>query len=145
MSIRPAHLRLLALALLLPALTGCEQLVAQLGLPDPKKEAAAAEAEGKAIGGACRHSGQALADCYALNPAAAKASIFAGWREMNDYMTQNHLEIVPSRTPTAGLVLPTPKTEAPKAESHAETAPGTPPAEEAEASPRRRLRRQAHS
>lgn len=140
----PSVSRRLALcALLLPLLTGCEQLVAQLGLPDPKKEAAAAEAEGRAVGSACRQSGRSLEDCYALNAGASKASVFAGWREMNDYMTQNNLEIVPSRLPTAGLVLPGPKAPGPKAEEHADAAHGA-PAEEppaAEERPRRRPRR----
>ena len=40
-------------------LAGCEQL----GIEDPAKVAEAREAEGKAIGGACRHSGRALEDC----------------------------------------------------------------------------------
>ncbi|HSB98656.1 MAG TPA: hypothetical protein VLE45_01995, partial [Burkholderiaceae bacterium] len=46
-------------------------------------EAAAArrEADGKAIGGACRHAGRAIEDCYLLNRRADKAAIYAGWRE----------------------------------------------------------------
>ena len=39
-------------ATLLVLLAGCEML----GIPDPAKEAAAKEAEGKAIGSACRQS-----------------------------------------------------------------------------------------
>jgi hypothetical protein len=129
------------LVLLLPLLAGCEQLEAQLGLPNPQKEAAAMEAEGKAIGSACRHSGRALEDCYVLNPGAVKAAVFAGWRDMNDYMIQNKLEVVPSQLPAAALALPKPKSAA-KAEEHAEAAP--PPAHEpaeGEQTPRRRLRR----
>ena len=86
--------RLVPLMLLL-ALTACERTTELLGLPDPKKEEAAAEAEAKAIGGACRHAGRALEDCYALNPKAQKAAIFSGWREMNDYMTEHHIQTVP--------------------------------------------------
>lgn len=71
-------------------LTGCEQL----GFTDPAKLAAAREAEGKAIGGACRHSGRALEDCYALNPKAMKSAIFAGWRDMDGYMRENKIEVV---------------------------------------------------
>jgi hypothetical protein len=78
-------------------LAGCDQLGALLELPDPQKEAAAIEAEGKAIGGACRHSGRALEDCYAMNPKAQKAAVFSGWREMNDYMMQNNMQSVPPR------------------------------------------------
>jgi hypothetical protein len=59
-------------------------------------EAAAArrEADGKAIGGACRHAGRAIEDCYLLNRRADKAAVFAGWREMNDYMRENKIEAV---------------------------------------------------
>lgn len=73
-------------------LAGCEQL-AEL---DGSK---AAEADGKAVGGACRHAGRALEDCYALNEKAAKAAVFNGWREMNDYMTQNKIDVVPPQMP----------------------------------------------
>ncbi|MFN6961410.1 MAG: hypothetical protein ACK4N6_04140 [Rhodocyclaceae bacterium] len=78
-------------------LAGCEQL----GIPDPAKVEAAREAEGKAIGGACRHSGRALEDCYRLNPKASKAAIYAGWRDMDAYMRENNIEIVPSSTAPA--------------------------------------------
>ena len=47
----------------------------------PEKIAAAREADGRAIGGACRHAGRAIEDCYALNKKADKAAVFAGWRE----------------------------------------------------------------
>lgn len=87
--------RLIPLFLLL-SLGGCEQLSNALDLPDSRKTAALAEAEGKAIGGACRHAGRSIEDCYALNAKAQKAAIFAGWREMNDYMMQNNLQTVPS-------------------------------------------------
>jgi hypothetical protein len=78
------------LLLLVSLLAGCDRL----GLPDPAKEAEAKDAEGKAIGSACRQSGRALEDCFALNPSAIKASIFSGWRDMNDYMQQNKIEVV---------------------------------------------------
>jgi len=59
-------------------------------------EAAAArrEGDGKAIGGACRHAGRAIEDCYTLNRRADKSAVYAGWREMNDYMRENKLEPV---------------------------------------------------
>lgn len=138
----PLHSRLLPLLLALPLLAGCEQMAAQLGLPNPQQEAAAAEAEGKAVGSGCRQSGRALEDCYVLNPGAAKAAVFAGWREMNDYMMQNKLEVVPAQLAAAGLLLPKAKPEAPKAEEH-DKAAADHPAEEpaAEETPRRRLRR----
>lgn len=72
---------------------GCERL----GIPDPAKAAAEREAEGKAIGAACRHTGRSLEDCYGLNERALKAAVFSGWREMNDYMVSNKMETVPSK------------------------------------------------
>jgi hypothetical protein len=90
------------LLLLFPLLTGCEMLYDLLEIPDPKKKAAAVEAEGKAVGSACRHAGRSLEDCYQLNPGAQKAAVFAGWREMNDYMLENNLEVVPSKIPLPG-------------------------------------------
>lgn len=71
---------------------GCEQL----GIDDPAKIAAARDAEGRAIGGACRHSGRALEDCYKLNSKAAKAAIYAGWRDMDAYMRENNITTVPA-------------------------------------------------
>lgn len=63
-------------------------------------QAARKEAEGKAVGGACRHVGRAIEDCFALNKRADKAAIFAGWREMNDYMRDNKVETaVPQSVP----------------------------------------------
>lgn len=56
--------------------------------------AARREADGKAIGGACRHAGRAIEDCYLLNRRADKSAVYAGWREMNDYMRENKLEPV---------------------------------------------------
>ena len=38
---------------------------------------------------------RAIEDCYVLNPKAQKAAIYAGWREMDDYMRENKLEPVP--------------------------------------------------
>jgi len=84
---RRALLSLSLLASLL-VLAGCEQL----GIEDPAKVMAAKEAEGKAIGSACRHAMRAIEDCYTLNPKAHKASVFNGWKEMDEYMRENKLE-----------------------------------------------------
>lgn len=81
--------RLLPL-LLLTLVAGCDML----GIESPEKVAANREADGKAIGGACRHAGRAIEDCYALNKKADRAAVFAGWREMNDYMRENQLQEV---------------------------------------------------
>jgi len=76
--------------LLITLLAGCDLL----GIESPEKVAASREADGKAIGGACRHAGRAIEDCYALNRKADRAAVFAGWREMNDYMRENKIEEV---------------------------------------------------
>ena len=89
---------LLAVALLL---SGCDQMKERAGFPDP----ATVEAEGKAIGGACRHAGRGLEDCYRLNPAATKSAIYAGWKEMTEYMAKNNIEAV---MPTIAPDLPAP-------------------------------------
>jgi hypothetical protein len=95
-------LRACALALLAAGLlSACDQL----GIEDPAKIQAAKEAEGKAIGSACRQAARAIEDCYTLNPKALKAAIFAGWREMDEYMRENKLEpvipVIPRPSPAA--------------------------------------------
>ncbi len=78
-------------------LSGCDMLLEALEIPNPAKEQAQQITEGKAVGSACRHAGRSLEDCYLLNPESPKSAIFAGWREMNDYMLEHGLEIVPSQ------------------------------------------------
>ena len=75
-------------------LAGCDMIGGALGIELPEKVAAARDAEGKAIGGACRHAGRAIEDCYTMNKKADKAAVFAGWRDMNDYMRENKIEPV---------------------------------------------------
>jgi hypothetical protein len=86
----PYRATLLAALLLL---AGCDVPIPGLG-PDPR--ALQREAEAKAIGGACRHALRGLEDCFTLNPKAAKAQVFAGWKEMDQYMRENKLEGTPS-------------------------------------------------
>jgi len=84
-------MRRLALApLILALLAGCDLL----GIDAPEKIAAARDADGRAVGGACRHAGRAIEDCYALNKKADRAAVFAGWRDMNDYMRENKIDAV---------------------------------------------------
>lgn len=87
-----SHLRkLVALAGVALLLAGCD-LVAMLdeqGKVDAKREA-----EGRAVGSACRHSGRALEECYERSPKTSKAAIFAGWRDMDAYMRENNISIV---------------------------------------------------
>jgi len=89
-----------------------------LGIESASALAERKAAEGKAIGAACRHAGRAIEDCYALNKRADKAGIFAGWREMNDYMRENNIEVVQPKLQTELAARP--------AEEDAE--PASPPA-----------------
>jgi predicted transcriptional regulator len=85
-----SRLALTILMLSTALLAGCEML----GIESPEKVAAARDAEGRAVGGACRHAGRAIEDCYVMNRKADKAAVFAGWRDMNDYMRENNMEAV---------------------------------------------------
>lgn len=87
---RSANSLLLFAALLAAPLAGCDLLQGE----DPAKVAAAKEADSKAIGAACRHSGRALEDCYVMNPKALRASVYAGWLEMDGYMRDNKIPAV---------------------------------------------------
>ncbi|MFL6626428.1 MAG: hypothetical protein ACJ8IK_11860 [Burkholderiaceae bacterium] len=87
--------RLLPLLAIPFVLAGCDQL----GLEPASVTAARVEADGKAVGAACRHGGRAIEDCFTLNKRVDKAAIYAGWREMDDYMRENKLEAV---APTLG-------------------------------------------
>ena len=81
------------LALLIAAplwLAGCDAL----GLEPASAVAARKDAEGRAVGAACRHAARAIEQCYAMNKRADKGAVFAGWREMNDYMRENNIEAV---------------------------------------------------
>ena len=72
---------LLAMSLGL-ALAGCDQLNDQINKP---------ARDAKATGAGCRLSGRSLEDCYKRNPRAARAEVYAGWKEMNDYMAKQKL------------------------------------------------------
>ena len=84
--------------LLMLGLSACDQL----GIETPEKINQRQEAEGKAVGAACRHAGRAIEDCYTLNPNANKAAAFEGWKEMNDYMRENKIEVVAPTIPVGG-------------------------------------------
>jgi len=78
------RLLIVSITLLLAA---CE--IPGLG-PDPR--IAQREADGKAIGGACRHALRGIEDCYKLNEKALKTAVFEGWKEMDLYMRENKIE-----------------------------------------------------
>lgn len=86
-------------------LAGCEQI----GIEDPAKMDARRDGEARAIGAACRHSGRALEECYAVNPRALKASVFAGWRDMDGYMRENKIDTMTASPETAKPERPAPK------------------------------------
>ena len=89
--------RLILLAIALPlALTlgGCDAVTALMA--DPK--AAQRIADSKAIGSACRHGLRSIEDCYTLNERASKAAVFDGWKEMDQYMRDNKIEGVASKS-----------------------------------------------
>jgi hypothetical protein len=101
---------LLVSLLMLGPLAGCDLL----GIEPASAVAAKREAEGKAIGGACRHAGRAIEDCYTLNRKADKGAIFAGWREMNDYMRENQIAEVAPTLPPPGAPKPATAASAPE-------------------------------
>jgi hypothetical protein len=68
-------------------LAGCD--IAAL-MADPK--VAQREADAKAIGSACRLSQRSLESCFAMNEKASKANVFAGWKEMDQYMRENKID-----------------------------------------------------
>jgi hypothetical protein len=88
-------------------LAGCEAL----GIETATQISAKKEAEGKAIGSACRHAVRSIEDCFGTYPRAGKAAVFAGWREMDQYMRENAVVGMPSEpeasdaAPAAGEAL----------------------------------------
>lgn len=107
------HRLRLALCLAATLLAGCDML----GIESATQIAAQREAEGKAVGGACRQAGRGIEDCYALNRKADKAAVFAGWREMNDYMRENKMDAsAPQLVPSTEVARAT-RTEPPAPQS----------------------------
>lgn len=84
-----------ALLLATVVLGGCDAVGNALGIESASAAAARRESEGKAIGAGCRHAGRSVEACFALNRRADKAAIFAGWREMSEYMAENKIEAQP--------------------------------------------------
>jgi hypothetical protein len=113
--------------------TGCNLL----GGESAEAVAARREADGKAVGGACRHAGRAIEDCYTLNRRADKAAVYAGWREMNDYMRENKLEPVLPTLNTETVAQADAEGKRSRADRHAEKAgdKGDKPTDKGEKSP----------
>ncbi len=81
------------------SLSGCDQIQQKLGIEDQTAKVARAEAEGKAVGGACRHSGRAIEDCYSVYTWVPKDAVYTGWRDMDSYMRDNKIETVEPQLP----------------------------------------------
>lgn len=118
--------RLLLVCIALLPLAGCDQVNQKLGLEDPAKKEARVEAEAKAVGSACRHSGRAIEDCYSIYSWLPKAGVYAGWREMDEYMRANQIETIAPQLPPAEP----PGTKKKKPAAAPEAASATPPAKE---------------
>ncbi|MDP2261752.1 MAG: hypothetical protein Q8K24_01200 [Hydrogenophaga sp.] len=73
-------------------LAGCDLL----GIETASQVAAKKEAEARAIGSACRHAVRSIEDCFGSNPKAGKAAVFAGWKDMDQYMRDNEIVGMPS-------------------------------------------------
>jgi len=95
--------------------SGCEAL----GIETATQVNAKKEAEGKAIGSACRHAVRSIEDCFDSNPRAGKAAIFAGWKDMDEYMRENAIVGMPAQPATA----PTQDTAGEAARGGGKTAP----------------------
>lgn len=69
----------------------------------------------RATGAACRQTGRSLEECYRRNPDADRAQIFAGWREMHEYMSKQQLPTMsppPDPVPAASAPAPAPAKKA---------------------------------
>jgi hypothetical protein len=115
----PRH-TLIAVVFASALLAGCDMIGGALGIESPERLAATREADGKAVGGACRHAGRAIEDCYTMNKKADKAAVFAGWRDMNDYMRENKIEPV---APQIGAKTATAEARVPDEADGADKAP----------------------
>ena len=91
------HAPLIAVVLAI-LLSGCDAIQQQMGLETAAK-VTRDDADGRAVGGACRQSGRAIEDCYAIYSWLPKASIYEGWRDMDAYMRENNLETTEPQLP----------------------------------------------
>ena len=88
--------------------------------------------DSKAVGAACRHSGRALEDCFTLNPNTHPSGVFDGWRDMNDYMLANEIDVVKPEIKTSAFKSATvsPGAAMPHASGQPDAAPPSSHAEE---------------
>ncbi len=88
------YLRLLPILAITLLTAGCN--IADL-MADPRVNQR--EADGRAIGAACRHAMRGIEDCYKLNERAPKTAVYEGWKEMDRYMRENKIEGIASKIP----------------------------------------------
>src|SRR5450830_624459 len=88
---RSRGLKLIAVVGLTLALSACDYVAS---FSKPKQTPEEAKAEGIALGAGCRQAGQSLEDCYQRNPDSLKAGIFAGWKDMHEYMAAKNIQTV---------------------------------------------------
>ena len=112
---------LIAVALLF-SLSACDMVQQQMGIESQATKDARADADGKAVGGACRQSGRAIEDCYSIYSWLPRASVYEGWRDMDAYMRDNKLETVEPQLPPVAAPIP-PGTKKKKTAPPAEAAP----------------------
>lgn len=87
-------------------LAGCDAL----GVESASQITAKKDAEGRAIGSACRHAVRSIEDCFGGYPRAGKAAVFAGWKEMDEYMRENAIVGMPAEpAPTEATPAVSPK------------------------------------
>ncbi|WP_050475723.1 hypothetical protein [Herbaspirillum rhizosphaerae] len=92
-------LKLIGVLSLTLALGACDYVAS---FSKPKQTPEEAKAEGIALGAGCRQAGQSLEDCYQRNPDSLKAGIFAGWKDMHEYMAAKNIQTVaPPPAPVA--------------------------------------------
>ena len=89
--LRSRSVKLCAILGLTLALSACDFVAS---FTKPKQTPEEAKAEGIALGAGCRQAGQTLEDCYQRNPDSLKAGIFAGWKDMHEYMAAKNIPTV---------------------------------------------------
>ncbi|MDG5975653.1 hypothetical protein H010_10346 [Hydrogenophaga taeniospiralis CCUG 15921] len=82
----------LGLLIMASLLAGCDAL----GIETATQVNARKEAEARAIGSACRYAVRGIEECFASNPKAGKAAVFAGWKDMDQYMRDNAVVGMPN-------------------------------------------------
>lgn len=89
-----SSLRMTIVLGLLIGLSGCDY-VKSMFTPKTQEEL---YDDGVALGAGCRQAGQSLEECYSLNPKSIKSGIYAGWKEMYEYMAAMNMKAANDQT-----------------------------------------------